>query len=218
MATYHDLVQEKDKVIRYLWRISVGLVLALLLSMWGWKNSQQDITLYYPPNLNVSSALKIAQIPEETIYAFVPLILQQLYLWEESGDINYEENSYRLRQFLTTDFQRTIHNEAVQGKQKGTLRGVQRSLQVIPSSIYNESSVQPVGDHWIVWIDVEIRDIVNRIEVYRGIHRMSVRVVRYDINREFNPWQIALDGIENDEPLIDEKEALRLQVDEKKKS
>lgn len=207
--TYHDLLEEKDKNIRYLSRICAGLLLALSLAMWGWMSSAHDITVYYPPNLNVASTLKAGVVPEETIFSFAPLILQQLYLWEQSGEDNYEANRKRLRQFLTEAFQRQIRKEIETGKTKGTLR-VARRMQLLPSSIYTEASVQPVGNHWLVWMDAEILDTVNGVEVYRGVHRLGVRVVRYDIDREFNPWQLALDGVESDTPLLNEKEARRL--------
>ena len=207
MATYHDVMQEKDKNIRYLSRINIGLLIALTMAAWGWHGAQKDITLYYPPNMQLSTMMKAGVVPEETVYAFAPLILQQLHLWEKGGDQDYEANRYRLRQFMTETYQRQIVSEIDDGTAKGTLRGLKRRMQVLPTSVYTDDSVQVVGNHWLVWLDVEILDSIAGMEVNRGVHRMAVRVVRYDINRDANPWQLALDGIEQDMPLVTEKEA-----------
>lgn len=207
MSTFHDVSHEKDKNIRYLLRINGALFIALLLAGWGWKNTAKDITVYYPPNIQLATSMKAGVIPEETIFAFAPLILQQLHLWEKSGDRDYEANRFRLRQFLTEDYQRRIVSEIGSGQKAGTLKGIRRRLQVVPTSmVYGDKSVQPVGNHWLVWLDVEIVDTMNGVEVYNGIHRMAVRVVRYDINRDLNPWQLALDGLDQDVPLASQDE------------
>lgn len=213
MSAYHELIQEKDKNIRYSWRVSGGLLVALCLAMWGWFNAAKDITVHYPPNLTLATTMKAGTVPDETVYAFVPMILQQLNTWEKSGDTDYEANRYRLRQFLTESYQRQIRDEIETGIKMGTLRGVERRMQVLPTSVYNDDSVQPVGNHWRVWVDVEVVDSVNHVPVNTSARRLAVRVVRYDINRDANPWQLAIDGIEQDIPLISEKEARRNRSD-----
>lgn len=207
MATFHDVADEKDKNNRYLARTASGLFIALMMALLGWYRASQDITVHQPPDPQVYMASKVGYVPEETIYAFVPLILQQLFLWENSGDTDYEDNRLRLRQFLTMRYQQTLLDEIAAGKQKGTMQGLQRKLLVLPSSIYSDASVEVVGDHWRVWLDVEITDYIKDMVVNRGIHRLAVRVVRYDVHREANPWQLALDAIEQDQPLVTEKEA-----------
>lgn len=210
MAAFHDLIEEKDKTIRYITRISIGLLVGLLFSTFGWLRAQQEITVHQPPDLQAYTVSKAGAVPEQTIYAFVPLILQQLYLWENGGDTDYEKNRYRVRQFLTENFQRKILDEIKSGLKKGTLSGLQRKLQVLPTAVYSDASVEVVGNSWRVWLDVEITDSINGMEVNRGVHRLAIRVVRLDINRTANPWQLALDGIEQDLPLVTEKDAKRL--------
>lgn len=213
MAAYHDVIHEKDKNIRYLGRMVGGLLLALCLAIWGWHNASKDITVHYPPNMTLATTMKAGTVPEETVYAFVPLMLQQLNLWENSGDKDYEDNRFRLRQFLTEGYQRQIRDEIEAGLKRGTLSGVKRRMQILPSSFYNDEAVQPIGNHWLVWIDVELTDSVNNVPVNASVRRLGVRVVRYDINRDANPWQLAIDGIEHDVPLLSEKDARRIQAE-----
>ncbi len=178
MAAYHDVIHEKDKNIRYLGRMVGGLLVALCLAIWGWHNASKDITVHYPPNMTLATTMKAGTVPEETVYAFVPLMLQQLNLWENSGDKDYEDNRFRLRQFLTEGYQRQIRDEIEAGLKRGTLSGVKRRMQILPSSVYNDDAVQPIGNHWLVWIDVELTDSVNNVPVNASIRRLGVRVVR----------------------------------------
>lgn len=213
MDTYHAADAEKDKTIRYLLRIIFGLFLALTLSVWGWKSNQNELTLHYPPNLSVSTTMQAGYIPKQTVFLFTPMIYQQLMLWQDNALVDYEKNRYNLRQFLTQKYQRGIRDEIETGRKRGTLSGVSRSLSVLPSSaIYSDKAVQPVGNHWIVWLDVNITDRVNGVPVNESVRRLGLRVVRYDIDREANPWQLAIDGIEHDLPLIGEKEAKNIKA------
>jgi len=207
MSYYNALIDEKDKNIRILGRISVGLFFGLMLALWGWRNSAQDITLHYPPDLSVATTMKAGTVPKQSVYAFAPMILQQLNLWKTDGAVDYETNRHRLRQFLTVPYQRKIHDEILDGIQKGTLRGVTRTMQILPSSVYGDGSVQVVGNHWLVWVDVEVTDSVNDIPVSVNDRRLAIRVVRYDVDRVANPWQLAIDGIEKDIPLMSKREA-----------
>lgn len=212
MSAYHEILEEKDRNIRYLGRIVFGLIAALSLSVWGWRGAQQDITVYYPPNINVANKMEAGFIPEETVYSFTLLIMQQLYLWEKNADTDFEENSSRLRQFLHDDFRRKIQIEAALERAKGTRKNLQRTFQIMPSSVYSEEAVDPKADHWIVWFDAEVKDVLNKVEVYKRVHRMGVKVIRYDINRDFNPWSLAIAGIVHDEPLFDERELQKLRT------
>jgi hypothetical protein len=93
------------------------------------------------------------------------------------------------------------------------MRGVTRRMQVLPTSVYNDDSVQIVGNSWLVWLDVEVTDAVNKVPINTSVRRLGVRVVRYDVNRDANPWQLAIDGIEHDIPLLSEQEVRRIQSD-----
>lgn len=211
MATYHDHAQDFRMFARYRDRIILGLFVALVLSLWGWYNAARDITVYYPPNISLSTIMKAGVIPEETVYSFVPLILQQLFLWEKNGEEDYANNRARWRAMLTERYQRSILDEIEEGKQRGTLRGVTRRMQVLSTSVYNDDSVQIVGNSWLVWLDVEVTDTVNSVPINTSFRRLGVRVVRYDVNRDANPWQLAIDGIEHDMPLLSEKDVRRIQ-------
>lgn len=213
MATYHDEAQELRMFARYRDRIILGLFVSLALALWGWHNSRNEITVYYPPNITLSTIMKAGSIPEETVYSFVPLIMQQLFLWEKNGEEDYANNRIRWRAFLTERYQRAILDEINEGKHRGTLRGVTRRMQVLPSSIYNDDSVQIVGNSWLVWLDVEVTDTVNSVPINTSIRRLGVRVIRFDVNREVNPWQLAIDSIEHDMPLLSEKDVRRIQTE-----
>lgn len=209
MATFHDFAHEQKMYYRYSMRINAGLLLALGLALWGWHHAAKDITVYYPPNIALSTIMKAGTIPEETVYAFVPLIMQQLFLWDTNGEDDYEKNRSRLRAFLTESYQKAIREEVFDARTRGTLKGVTRRMQVLPSP-YKDATVQTKGNHWLVWMDVEVVDSVNGVPVNTSVRRLGVRVTRFDVNREINPWQLAIDGIEQDIALLSEGEARKL--------
>lgn len=219
MPVYEDLLEQKNMTIRMLFRLLIIAVVAIIVIANGWSNAQDEIDVHYPPNITVSTTMKAGYIPEETIYAFVPLILQQLFLWENNGAEDYEKNRYRLRQFLTPKFSLYVHSQIEKGVKAGTLNGIKRSMQMMPDSVYKDVSVQMQGKHWVVWIDTIVKDTIKGVPIDDKFRRMAVRVVRYDINRDLNPWGLAIDGIEKQIPIraADDVEMMKVSRKENEK-
>ncbi|MGE3465224.1 MAG: DUF2895 family protein, partial [Pseudomonadales bacterium] len=49
-------------------------------------------------------------------------------------------------------------------------------------------------DAWIVWLDLDLLESVKGMTVKRTAIRYPLRVVRYAVDLEANPWGLALDG------------------------
>ena len=67
-------------------------------------------------------------------------------------------------------------------------------MEVPLSPVFEESFVEHIGKNWIVWIDVHIQEYINGGIVKNLVNRIPMQVVRYDVDREENPWGLALNG------------------------
>ena len=76
-----------------------------------------------------------------------------------------------------------------------------RALQGIPGLGYSESRVDILdAQTWQVWLDLELLESVKGMTVKRTRIRYPLRVVRYAVDPETNPWGLALDGFGADGP------------------
>ena len=54
---------------------------------------------------------------------------------------------------------------------------------------------------WVVWLDLELRESVKGMTVKKTTIRYPLRVLRYAVDAEANPWGLALDGFAAEGPL-----------------
>ena len=60
---------------------------------------------------------------------------------------------------------------------------------------YDDSKVNALASNvWRVNVDLKIREWYRGMKVKEVDLAFPIRVVRYDINRQLNPWGMALDG------------------------
>ena len=73
----------------------------------------------------------------------------------------------------------------------GRIRGVQEMF----GHEYDDSKVNALAFNvWRVNVDLKIREWYRGMKVKEVDLAFPIRVVRYDINRQLNPWGMALDG------------------------
>ena len=59
-----------------------------------------------------------------------------------------------------------------------------------------------------MWLDLELQESVKGMSIKRTLIRYPLRVVRYAVDHEKNPWQLALDGFTDEGPRRLEEEEL----------
>ena len=68
-----------------------------------------------------------------------------------------------------------------------------RTVQEIYGQSYSTQRVQVTsGNAWTVWLDVNVRESINGHPVKDVMLRYALPVVRFDVDREVNPWGLAL--------------------------
>ena len=159
--------------------------------------SQSDITIHIPPDLKTGATLQADKPLAANVYAFATYIFQQLNRWPQDGSVDFSKAIYALSSYLTPSFRESLVTEMETKASRGELAGRERGMTEIVGLDYIEEKVQVVRDGlWLVQIDMELRESVKGVEVKRKRLRYPIRVIRYDVDRETNPWGLALDGYE----------------------
>ncbi|WP_020406863.1 PFL_4703 family integrating conjugative element protein [Hahella ganghwensis] len=193
MGDYKSKTDNLARDIRYRDRIIVGLFILLTICLWGWKDAPKDIDLHYPPDLRSGAISKIGEIPPENIYSFSHYIFQHLQNWETNGAQDYMDNRKKFRAFLTPQYQQFITDDAE--SRKADLLYRRRELHPIPGSSFESKSVKVLGPNsWVVFLDFQVKEYIKGSPVKDVYIRYPMKVVRYEVAREANPWQLALAG------------------------
>jgi integrating conjugative element protein (TIGR03746 family) len=176
--------------------------LVIIAGLWhGWEAARKSAPLHLPPDLRSGAVVTIDNPLPHNVYAFVEGIYQQLNYWKESGERDYGDALFSLAPYMTPRFQDELKGDLDLRGKKGELAGRKRSVQTIPGHSYNEQRVQVHGNGiWTVTLDLHIEEAVGGMTVKNVDVRYPIRVVRYDVSPEANPWGLALDGYDSPGP------------------
>ncbi|HFD80635.1 MAG TPA: TIGR03746 family integrating conjugative element protein [Gammaproteobacteria bacterium] len=192
---YASATQELKKQLRYRDRIIGAFVLLMLIAITGLAVAPHRIDVYTPPDLRYSYISKIGQVPKVHVYAFADYIFPLLHTWENDGAEDYKAMRDRLKGFLTPSFQDFIYADIKARQKKGELSKRTRTIVPAPGAAYSEKSVVQLGpDAWRVWLDYHVTERIDNRVVKDIYVRYPLRIVRYHVPREYNPWQLAIDG------------------------
>jgi len=201
MQRYRYEIDNVRSHLRSLWAV-IGLQLMVILALWiGWMRMPSNITVHIPPDLRSGAVMALHEVPAANVYAFAFYIFQQLNRWPDDGAEDYGKAIYRIAPYLTPEFRnKLIADMETKGKQ-GELAHRVRSLQAIPDYGYEERRVDILSkDVWVVWLDLELTESVKGMMIKQTTIRYPLRVVRYPVDAEANPWGLALDGFAADGP------------------
>ncbi len=192
MSSFINELENLKQAGRYKDRIIMGLFIGLFIQALGWSLAPSNISLHYPPDLRSGATMGIDEIPPSEVYLFAQYMLQQLYTWEIDGEQEYASKISVLRSYFTPQFSDYLRSDYDERKSAGELRGRVRQWSPIPGRAYHESYVELTGDGWLVWLDTHITEYVRGSVVKNLKLKIPILVVRHDVDREKNPWGIAL--------------------------
>ena len=172
------------------------LVLAI-----GLMRIPSSLTIHIPPDLKSGAVVYPNEPSPANVYAFAVYIFQQLYRWPHDGAKDFSRAIYAHAGYLTPAYREALIAELESKAKRGELAGRERGMQELPGHGFRESRVVVLQDGvWEVIVDMELFETVKGMAVKRKAIRYPLRVVRYDIDREMNPWGLALDGFESTGP------------------
>lgn len=178
------------------------LTVIILGQMVGWQQAKQAVRIHIPPDLRAGAVIKAEDVQPAHIYAFANTVFQQANHWED-GQVDYGDRLYKVSAYLTPPFMDSLKEDLeVRGK-NGELAGRSRTIQPLSSQGFEERRVLILGDDaWLVWLDFNIREYVKGMQVKNVSVRYPIRVVRYGIDMDANPWGLALDGYHGNGPEL----------------
>ncbi len=210
MSRLRNQIDATRAQVRSLWGIVVFLAALLVMVLYGWHRAPEQITLHYPPDLRAGAVLGINEVPPPNVYAFAYYIFQQLNRWPNDGAIDYGQNIYRVSGYLTPRFREQLIGEMKLKGKRGELADRERSVRSIPGLGYEARRVEVLNERtWVVWLDLELDEAVRAMPVKQTAIRYPLRVVRYDVDPETNPWGLALDGYAGEGPIRLPKENMK---------
>jgi integrating conjugative element protein (TIGR03746 family) len=179
-----------------MWRgFTFFLGVLLLIGTQVHQSRIQEIDVHIPPELGNSVVQKAGHIPKPNVYLFTSNILQALNNWTENGEQDFLQNIEAYQHYLTPSFKEQLVKLYEKKRNKGELSERIRGVQEIFGHEYDDSRVQSLASNvWRVNVDLKIREWLQGMKVKEVDLAFPLRVVRYDINRQLNPWGMALDG------------------------
>ena len=185
-------------------RIAIGFLLVVIAALW-WRNGvlQETRRLYIPPDLTQGMVTAFDNVPAPLVYTFAYYIFQQLNRWPSDGEQDYPQQIYTLQGFMTPSCRATLEADMNKKQGMGELRQRVRSIQEILGQSYSRSRVRVEStSSWLTWLDVNVSESINGHPVKDVMLRYPVRVVRFDVDKEVNPWGLALDCNESMRPEL----------------
>ncbi len=198
---YRDQMHNQAAHITTLRCVIAVLCLIIILLWSGWNTARETLRVHIPPDLRSGANLAFDAVHPANVYAFASYITQQVNHWENDGSKEYPAQIYQLAAYFTPAYRSQLISEMELRSKQGELSDRTRSIQVLPGSAYEERRVDILSpDSWLVWLDFQIIEHVRGMEVKNVKIRYPLRVVRYAVDPEQNPWGLALDGYGGDGP------------------
>lgn len=197
MSRFKHALAARDAHIFTL-RLALGVMLALILALWfGWYSAPRELLIHNPPDLRHGSTRPWWQVPPGDVYAFTFYIFQQLNRWPTNGEADYAANLQRLQPWLTPACQQELRQDYQRRRDAGELRERVRGVYEIPGRHFDNKRVEIVDrDSWRVTLDLGVDEYYRGEAIKRTLVRYPVKVVRYDLDAERNPWGLALDCLD----------------------
>jgi len=195
MSRYRHEIDNARAHIISLWVVIIVLAMGMAYAFRGWANAPSDITLHIPPDLSSGSSVRVGEIPKPNVYGFGYYMWQQLNRWPKDGAEDFPAKLYQFSAYLTPSFRAQLLRDMNRRGRKGELTGRVRALYEAPGAQYADTRVEVLGPNaWTITIEAVIEETVAGLSVKNTRIRYPLRIVRYDVDRELNPWGMAIDG------------------------
>ncbi|RJX68672.1 TIGR03746 family integrating conjugative element protein [Vibrio sinensis] len=207
-SRFRSALAGRDAHIRSL-RVALMSVSALaLFALWGWNKAGGELTVHNPPDLSAGASRVWSEVPKPNVYDFAVSIFTQVNRWVADGSEDYQENLHLYSYYFTPQCRQILSQDYDQKRLKGELSGRERSLSQIPGYGFEAWRVeQHSRDSWTVQADLQLSEYVGGVEVKSSAIRWPLKVVRYDVDRNNNPWGLAIDCFDGPARNIEFKES-----------
>lgn len=194
-SKYDNLLAGKNQTIRALYMALAIAVIFALMNGAGWMMSPKYLRVHVPPDLSNGALVRPDSAGKADVYAFAYYIWQQLNRWENDGVTDYEDKIHIMKNYLTPRcFQDRMDDFALRKSRHELDRRV-RSLWEIPGRGFSTERIQVQSENsaWVVHLDLHISETMLGEPIKDRLVAFPLRVVRYNVDPEQNPFGLALD-------------------------
>lgn len=189
------------RLMKVIYTISVVAVVGI---WFAWRQPK-IVDVHVAPDLKAGDHIRVSDgrspVPLTNAYGFAYYIWQQINRWQSDGAKDYGQQIFAMQYFLTPRCQSQLQADMELRHSKGELRRRTRQISEIPGFPYSENRVIADGqDAWTVLLDTQVMETFGGQAVKDVYIRYPIRVVRFDVDRERNPWRLALDCFGANQP------------------
>lgn len=185
-------------------RVLLCIFLLFIIALWIRNGSlQESRRIYIPPDLTQGTIVQFDNVPAPVVYTFSSYIFQQLNRWKEDGEDDYQSQIFKLQGYLTPSCIAFLTEDMNTKSQLGELRSRVRMIEESTNDGYSRQRVLiETPQSWVVWLDFNIRETISGHPV-KNIHaRYQLRVVKFDVDKEVNPWGLAIACDDSTKPVL----------------
>ena len=194
-------------------RLFLGLTIVSVVGMALLWAKPKEIDLHINPDLRAGDRVTVANgtapVPNPNVYSFAYYVWQQINRWQADGGIDYGTQIYNFQSYLTPRCQAQLQGDMDARSRSGELRMRTRQITEIPGLGFQDNRVLSEGPAaWNVLLDMQVMETFRGQPVKDTYVRYPIRVVRFDVDRERNPFRLAVDCFGSNTPArIDVKDS-----------
>lgn len=217
MSRYKNALSQAASIARSQ-RFVIGVLgIVTLTALAGWRYKETELTAHIPPDLSNGTSLKIGgtpQVPAPNVYSFGYYIWQQINNWPNDGGTDYAKQIFALQSYITPACRAQLDADLKIKAGNGELAQRTRAVMEIPGYGFAANRVTDHGSGaWTVLLDAALLETSRGVAVKRTYIRYPLRIVRYEVNREQNPFGLAIDCFGNRRPeRLEERDIVVEQV------
>lgn len=213
MPKYLDAVAQARRTSTLLLIGMVGSWAVSGYALLTMQSAHHNLTAHVPPDLSTGTSLRVGagEVPSPNVYQFAFYMWQQLNHWVADGSKDYGAQIYAMQHYVTPSCRAQLIADMTKRNTDGELFRRTRAVMEIPGLGYRPDRVQVLGpSSWQVLLDTQLRETQSGVDVKDTFIRYPIKVVRFDVNREQNPWQLAIDCFGNERPARLEAQAVEV--------
>lgn len=200
-----DALESNKRHNAQLVKIIYAVVGLAVVGIWFAWRQPKNVDVHIAPDLKAGDHMRVtdgrAPVPPTNVYGFAYYLWQQINRWQTDGAKDYGQQIFAMQAYLTPRCQSQLQADMELRHSKGELRRRTRQISEIPGFPYSENRVIAEGaDAWTVLLDTQVMETFGGQAVKDVYIRYPIRVVRFDVDRERNPWRLAVDCFGSNQP------------------
>jgi integrating conjugative element protein (TIGR03746 family) len=165
----------------------------------------KTIEVHLAPNIQGGDTSSVrdgeSDVPPVNVYGFAYYIWQQINRWQADGAVDYGRQIYYYQSYVTPSCRTQLENDLQARNGAGELRARTRVMTEIPGFGFAPNRVIAESPRaWTVLLDMQLQETFKGQQIKDAYIRYPLRVVRYDVDREKNPWRLGIDCYGSNRP------------------